>query len=190
MQCILPVICEKITLSGGIMASLSIILGGARSGKSTFAEGLVRATDLPKTYIATAQPFDDEMKSKIAQHRADRGEGWKTVEEPLDIVGALANVPAGSIVLIDCLTLWLSNHLLVGNDIDIVIDGLLVVLANAPFPVVCVSNEVGMGLVPDTALGREFRDAQGLLNRQLAAKADLAVFVVAGLPIPLKGTLP
>lgn len=168
------------------MNKLSIILGGARSGKSAFAEQLVEGFDRPKTYIATAQALDGEMSARIAEHQARRTD-WTTIEAPLDLVGALQGVSAGSVVLIDCLTLWLSNHMLAESDADI--DGLLGAIAATSSPVICVSNEVGMGLVPDNALGRRFRDAQGTLNRKVAAKADLAVFVAAGLPLVLKGTL-
>lgn len=169
---------------------LTLILGGARSGKSAFAERLVVATGKPRTYVATAQAFDVEMEAKIAQHQTDRGQGWNTIEAPLDVVAALAEVPAGGIILIDCLTLWLSNQMLAEADIDAEITRLLTALTMAQNPIVCVSNEVGMGLVPENALGRRFRDAQGALNRQLAECADLAVFVVAGLPLTLKGQLP
>ncbi len=169
--------------------ALSLILGGARSGKSGFAERLVCRADAPKTYIATAQAFDDEMRARIAQHRQDRGDSWHTLEAPLDLVAALEQVTSG-VVLVDCLTLWLSNHMLAENDVDAAVSALLSTLSAMPVPVVCVSNEVGMGLVPDTPLGRRFRDAQGALNRKLAARADLAVFVAAGLPVVLKGTLP
>lgn len=168
------------------MNNLSLILGGARSGKSAFAERKAATYALPKIYIATAQALDDEMAVRIANHR-DRRDGWTTIEAPLDLVGALQGVPEGSVVLIDCLTLWLSNHMLQDRDVDI--DGLLGAIAASPSPVICVSNEVGMGLVPDNALGRKFRDAQGVLNRRIAEQADLAVFVAAGLPLVLKGTL-
>ena len=169
---------------------LGLVLGGARSGKSGFAERLVRAAGLQKTYIATAQALDDEMKARIASHRRDRGQDWTTVEVSTDLAGALAQVPQDTVVLVDCLTLWLSNLMLAGADMDMEEDRLLDVLSRRQAPVVCVSNELGMGLVPDTALGREFRDAQGRLNRRIAAQADLAVFVVAGLPLVLRGNLP
>ena len=169
---------------------LSLILGGARSGKSAFAEALATSANRPRTYIATSQAFDAEMEAKIARHRQDRGPDWKTIEAPLDIEAALVEVTANSIVLIDCLTLWLSNQMHAEADIDAEITKLLTVLSASPNPVICVSNEVGMGLVPDTPLGRQFRDLQGRLNRKIAEQSDLAVFVAAGLPLTLKGTLP
>lgn len=165
---------------------LTIILGGARSGKSAFAEGLVQA---PRAYIATAQAFDAEMSDKITKHIVDRGEGWLTIETPTDIAAALQSLSPETNVLIDCLTLWLSNLMLEGADVDAKIDALLQALVDAPQNIICVSNEVGMGLVPDNSLGRQFRDYQGTLNRKLAAQSDLAVFVVAGLPMVLKGQL-
>ena len=170
--------------------NLTLVLGGASSGKSDFAEQMVVGTGKPRTYIATAQAFDAEMKAKIARHQTDREQGWTTIEAPLDLVTALAEVPAEGIILIDCLTLWLSNQMLAEADIDAETARLLTALISTQTPIVCVSNEVGMGLVPENALGRRFRDAQGMLNRKLAERADLAVFVAAGLPIALKGQLP
>ncbi|OUS05607.1 bifunctional adenosylcobinamide kinase/adenosylcobinamide-phosphate guanylyltransferase [Rhodobacterales bacterium 52_120_T64] len=169
---------------------LTLILGGARSGKSAFAESLATSTNRPRAYIATSQAFDTEMEAKIAKHRLDRGPDWQTIEAPLDIGVALAEVTAKSIVLIDCLTLWLSNQMHADADIDAEVANLLTSLSATQNPVICVSNEVGMGLVPDTPLGRHFRDFQGRLNRKVAENADLAVFVAAGLPLTLKGALP
>lgn len=169
---------------------ISLVLGGARSGKSAFAERLATSADRPRTYIATGQAFDLEMEARIAQHRSDRGPDWQTIEAPLDILLALTEVNHGSVVLVDCLTLWLSNLMLADANIESEIRILLAGLATASKPIVFVSNEVGMGLVPDNQLGRRFRDAQGILNRQIAERAGLAVFVAAGLPLPLKGDLP
>lgn len=167
---------------------LSLVIGGARSGKSRLAEALVRAAGLPLTYIATAEAWDAEMADRIARHRDDRGPGWVTLEAPRDLAGALAG--ARGAVLVDCATLWLTNVMLAGGDLAGETGALLAALAAHPGPVVVVSNEVGWGIVPDNALARAFRDAQGRLNQQLAAAADLAVGVMAGLPMVLKGRLP
>lgn len=167
---------------------LSLVTGGARSGKSALAERLVRLAPAPHVYLATAEAWDGEMRARIAQHRLDRGPGWHTVEAPLDLAAVLEQA-AGS-VLIDCATLWLTNHMLAGHDLEAETARLLAALARASGPVVVVSNEVGWGIVPDNALARRFRDAQGRLNQRLAAQADLAVAVIAGLPLVLKGALP
>ncbi len=169
---------------------LTLVTGGARSGKSRWAEGLARRTGLARRYIATAQAWDDEMAARIAQHRADRGADWDTVEAPLDLCAALAAAPPGSVTLVDCLTLWLTNHMLAEHDLAAETAALGETLAALPGPVILVTNEVGWGIVPDNALARAFRDAQGRLNQQLAARADLAVAVIAGLPLALKGQLP
>lgn len=169
---------------------LTFVTGGAASGKSAWAEDLVAKTALPKVYMATAQAFDDEMRTKIRAHVAQRGEGWQTVDVPRDAAAALTKVKSGQIVLLDCATMWLSNHLLDNADIVSETDNLLKALATCASPVVVVSNEVGMGIVPDNALSRAFRQAQGRLNQQIAEQADLAVFVAAGLPLVLKGSLP
>jgi adenosylcobinamide kinase / adenosylcobinamide-phosphate guanylyltransferase len=168
---------------------LSLVIGGARSGKSRFAEALVTGTGFPRIYVATAEGWDDEMRERIARHKADRGHGWLTVEAPRDLCGALAAVPAGHVVLVDCATLWLTNHLLAGADLDAETDALFAAFAACAAPVVVVSNEVGWSIVPDNALARAFRDAQGRLNQRLAAQADLVVAVMAGLPFVLKGAL-
>jgi adenosylcobinamide kinase/adenosylcobinamide-phosphate guanylyltransferase len=167
-----------------------LILGGAASGKSRFAEQLVVRTGLPRTYIATAQAFDDEMAQKIRKHIADRGDSWVTIEEPLDLPETLGKLDAGSATLLDCATLWLSNAMLAEQALDTRSAALLDQIAAAAGPLVIVSNEVGQGIVPDTKLGRSFRGAQGRLNQDLAAAADLVVLVIAGLPMVLKGQLP
>jgi adenosylcobinamide kinase/adenosylcobinamide-phosphate guanylyltransferase len=166
--------------------SLTFLLGGARSGKSAHAEKLATALPAPWTYIATAQAYDDEMTERIALHRSRRGEGWRTVDAPLDLAGALRALPSEQPVLVDCLTLWLSNHMLAGDDLDMLSDELETVLAAPRGPWFVVSNEVGMGIVPDNALGRRFRDAQGRLNQRIAARADRVFFMVAGLPMQVK----
>ncbi len=229
--------------------TITLVLGGARSGKSTFAE---QQAFTPKTYIATAQAFDDEMRDRIALHQAQRGDGWRTIEEPLHLPQALAGVSSG-FVLVDCLTLWLSNLLLADMDWEAGVDELIEVLRNSPkssttvipdasvfalgangsersgtplsadavggqsgvpdkgLPfrsakpalfrnddgrttetrhIVLVSNEVGLGIVPDTPLGRRFRDAQGITNQRVAQIADSVILMVAGIPMAAKGPLP
>lgn len=167
-------------------AHLTFVLGGARSGKSTYAETLASGFPAPWRYVATAQALDDEMRERIDLHRARRGNDWMTAEAPYDLAGALAEAPDGQPVLIDCLTLWLSNHLLAGHDVEAECDGLASALAKPRGPWFVVSNEVGLGLVPDNALGRRFRDAQGRLNKQVAEAADRVVMMVAGLPMQVK----
>lgn len=169
---------------------LTLVVGGARSGKSTLAERLVCATGRPRRYIATAEAWDDEMRARIAQHRADRGANWTTVEAPLDLAGALAAARPAEVVLVDCATLWLTNHLLAEHDLAAEAARLLAALRDCPAPVTVVSNEVGWGIVPENALARRFRDEQGRLNQQIAAAADLVVTVIAGLPLVLKGARP
>lgn len=173
-----------------VLQKLTLILGGASSGKSAFAEGMVARAGRPKVYLATAQAFDAEMEAKIAAHRADRGDGWQTIEAPVDVARALGGIPADRVVLLDCATLWLSNVLLANRPPEPECAALLSALEDCAAPVVVVSNEVGQGIVPDSALGRRFRDAQGRLNRQIAARAGLVVAVMAGLPLALKGALP
>lgn len=172
------------------MPGITIVLGGAASGKSRFAEDLILGSGKTPVYIATAQPRDGEMAAKIAAHRVRRGAGWHTVEEPVALHAALHGVAAGAAVLIDCATLWLSNLMLAEADLQAAEEALFAALDHCPAPVVIVSNEVGMGIVPDNALARRFRGAQGGLNQRLAARADLVVLVVAGLPMVLKGALP
>jgi adenosylcobinamide kinase / adenosylcobinamide-phosphate guanylyltransferase len=173
-------------------AALTLVLGGARSGKSRHAEALVRGTGLARVYIATAQAFDDEMRERIARHRDDRAaDGWTTIEEPLELAGSLRlSARPGAAVLVDCLTLWLTNVLLAGRDVDRAQVELLAALSEVDSPVVCVSNEVGLGIVPETPLGRRFRDAQGRLNQAVAAAAGHVHFIAAGLPLVLKPQRP
>lgn len=167
-------------------AGLTLVLGGARSGKSRFAEDLLTRLPAPWLYIATAQALDDEMQARIAHHRARRPDGWETVEVPLDLAPALDAVAQGRPVLIDCLTLWLSNLLLAGRDVEAETDRLAATLARARGPWVVVANEVGLGIVPDNPLARRFRDAAGRLNQRAAAAADRVVLTVAGLPVEVK----
>lgn len=173
-----------------ILPRLTLVLGGAASGKSDFAENLVLRADLAPVYIATAQVFDDEMAVKVSRHRDMRSERWTTIEEPLNVVGALEQCADDQAVLIDCATLWLTNVILGDRDIAADMADLLDALRDCRAPVVIVSNEVGQGIVPDNALSRSFRNAQGTLNQAIAAEAELVVAVMAGLPLALKGTLP
>jgi len=169
-----------------LTGSLTFLLGGARSGKSAHAERLATALPAPWAYIATAQAYDEEMRERIAHHRARRGEGWRTVDAPLDLAGALDALPAGRPVLVDCLTLWLTNHMLAGHDVEAECARLCAVLSRPRGPWFAVSNEVGLGIVPDNALARRFRDAAGRLNQQVAAQADTVLMMVAGLPLKVK----
>ena len=177
-------------VSQNMLPKLTLVLGGAASGKSAFAEGLVLDTKLSSIYIATAQIYDDEMAQKVARHRDQRGTGWQTIEEPIAVAAALGRVNADQAVLVDCATLWLTNIILGGLDLADECSALTAALADCAAPVVIVSNEVGQGIVPDNALSRRFRNAQGTLNQQIAGKADLVVAVMAGLPLVLKGQLP
>jgi adenosylcobinamide kinase/adenosylcobinamide-phosphate guanylyltransferase len=162
-------------------APLTFVLGGARSGKSAHAEGLIAATPPPWRYVATAQPFDDEMRARIATHRARRDERWRTVDAPIDLPAALGTPDP---VLVDCLTLWLTNLMLADRRPDW--PGLLAALDARLAATVIVSNEVGLGIVPDNALARAFRDEAGRLHQLVAARADRVVFMVAGIPMVVK----
>jgi adenosylcobinamide kinase/adenosylcobinamide-phosphate guanylyltransferase len=166
---------------------LTLVLGGARSGKSRYAESLIAAGGAG-LYIATAEPRDAEMAARIAAHRARRGAGWTTIEAPLELAAALLReARADRPILVDCLTLWLSNLLLAGRDPDEAGRVFIDVLPRLAGPAVFVSNEVGYGIVPDNALARRFRDAAGHLNQAVAAACQRVVLVVAGLPLVLKG---
>ena len=171
---------------------VTLVLGGARSGKSTHAEKLATASlhgapPRQAVYLATAQAGDVEMATRIVAHRARRGANWTTIEEPLKLDEALASAAAhGQPVLVDCLTLWLSNVMLGGGDVDQAADDLVRALEGVAVPVVLVSNEVGLGVVPDTPLGRAFRDAQGRLNMRMAERADRVILMSAGLPLLMK----
>lgn len=165
---------------------LTLVLGGARSGKSRFAESLITRHPPPWLYVATAEAGDAEMTARIAAHKARRGTDWRTIEAPRDLAGVLAQ-HADKPVLVDCLTLWLSNLMLANSDIDAAVARLEQALEQTYGPVVLVANEVGSGVVPENALARRFRDLQGQLNQRFAARADRVVLVVAGLPLFVKG---
>lgn len=173
------------------LPGLTLVIGGAASGKSAQAEALVRRQGGQRVYIATAQAFDDEMRAKIAAHQRMRaGDGWRTVEAPFDVVGALERLSEREVVLLDCATFWLTNLMLAERDWRPEADRLIAALLACPAPVVVVSNETGQGIVPENALARAFREAQGRLNQQLAEKAGLVMAVMAGLPLVLKGETP
>ena len=165
--------------------AVTLVLGGARSGKSAYAESLVAGPRV--VYVATAEAIDDEMGERIARHRGRRGAGWTTVEAPLDLAAALrTHAPGASGVLVDCLTVWLGNLMHANRDIDREARALLESLAVPPVPAVLVANEVGLGVVPDNPMARAFRDHAGRLNQALAARADRVVLVTAGIPLVLK----
>ncbi|MEM6899036.1 MAG: bifunctional adenosylcobinamide kinase/adenosylcobinamide-phosphate guanylyltransferase [Pseudomonadota bacterium] len=170
------------------MSNAHFILGGARSGKSRRALELAESADARRIFIATAEAFDDEMVDRIVRHQDERGDGWTTIEAPLDVVDAMTHArEQGNVCLVDCLTLWLSNLMHHERDVEAETARLCAAISECPVPIILVSNEVGLGLVPETPLGRSFRDAQGRLNQAVAAVCDRVEFVAAGLPLTLKG---
>ncbi len=172
------------TKTGGGLVTL--VLGGARSGKSHYAEWLIATYPKPWVYIATAEAKDSEMAERIAAHRARREAGWQTIEAPHELPEALAAAPGDAAVLVDCLTLWLSNLMLGNFKVDVMIARLEQTLAPRGGPTVLVSNEVGLGIVPDNELARRFRDTQGNLNQRIAANAARVIMMVAGVPVAVK----
>nr|WP_278437179.1 bifunctional adenosylcobinamide kinase/adenosylcobinamide-phosphate guanylyltransferase [Brucella anthropi] len=165
-----------------------LVLGGARSGKSSYAEKMVESSGLQPLYLATGRAFDKEVENRIAIHRDRRGSEWQTVEEPLDLIGALTlNAATDRFVLVDCLTLWLTNLMMAERDITTETASLVAMLPNLAGPVVFVSNEVGLGIVPENRMAREFRDHAGFLHQAVAAIADEVYFMAAGLPLRMKG---
>ena len=167
--------------------SLTLVLGGARSGKSRYAEQLVMGSPAPWIYIATAEPFDDEMKARIDEHKDRRSDDWDTIDAPTDLAGAIEDAPEDCTVLVDCLTLWLNNLMFRKINIETAIGNLEAALAERDAPTVLVSNAVGFGIVPDNAEARRFRDLQGRLNQRMAALAGRVVLMVAGIPVLVKG---
>lgn len=166
----------------------TFILGGARSGKSRFAENLIATSGIERHYIATGRAWDDEMQARIDQHRADRGPSWTTHEEPLDLTERLTAIDAeGRAILVDCLTLWLTNLMMEGRDIAAQSATLAGFLPHAKARLVIVSNEVGLGIVPENRMAREFRDYAGRLHQMIAASAADVYFIAAGLPLKMKG---
>jgi adenosylcobinamide kinase / adenosylcobinamide-phosphate guanylyltransferase len=178
-----------ITIKGRLVipqpSHITLVLGGARSGKSRHAEQLLTRYEAPWIYLATAQAFDDEMRTRIAEHRIRRTAGWHTIEAPIDLPDAMLQRPARP-VLVDCLTLWLTNLMLSGHDVQAATGGLLAALGRREAPTILISNEVGLGIVPETPLGRSFRDEAGRLNQVIAARADHVLLMVAGLPLTVK----
>lgn len=180
--------CSALTIGPDVATTphLTLVLGGARSGKSRHAEALIEALPPPWAYIATAQAYDDEMIARIAEHRARRSPDWLTVDAPLALPEGIRSVTAGRPILVDCLTLWLTNLILAGHDTKTAGLDLIAACKAASAPVVLVSNEVGLGIVPDNALARRFRDEAGRLHQNLAAQAGRVVFMVAGIPMQVK----
>jgi adenosylcobinamide kinase/adenosylcobinamide-phosphate guanylyltransferase len=170
------------------ISPLTFILGGARSGKSRFAESLVAASGLDRHYIATGRAWDEEMRERIDKHRADRGPSWTTHEEPLDLAGRLAAIDGERrAVLVDCLTLWITNLMMAERDMAAEFAALAAFLPKARARLVLVSNEVGLGIVPENRMARDFRDHAGRLHQMIAAAAAEVYFVAAGLPLKMKG---
>lgn len=175
-------------MSPSSLPRISFILGGARSGKSRFAENLAFETGLQRQYLATSQIFDEEMRERIATHRRQRGEGWQTHEVPLELTSALpAIAKPDTVVLVDCLTLWLTNLMMAERAVDEEAVQLVQSLDRLQGPVIFVSNEVGLGIVPENRMARHFRDHAGRLHQNLAARADEVYFIAAGLPLKMKG---
>lgn len=172
---------------------ITLVLGGARSGKSRYSEQLghdwLKANpNGERLYIATCQAFDDEMSNRIDKHKEQRGDNWTTIEEPFQLSDCLTrDARKPRFVLVDCLTLWLTNHLLAENAIDQKISDLCNALSKADGDIVLVSNEVGLGIVPENKLARQFRDHAGICNQRVAEIADRVVFIAAGLPLVMKG---
>lgn len=163
------------------------ISGGARSGKSRLAQQMAEAMEGRHIFVATAQAYDAEMADRIRRHQQDRDQRWESVEAPLDLASTITLYgQASSILLVDCITLWLTNHMLAGNDLDGERDRLCAAMAECSARLILVSNEVGMGIVPDNALARQFRDEAGRTNQQLAALAQQAYFTVSGIPMRLR----
>ena len=177
--------------AGEIAARSCLVVGAARSGKSAYAQALAEADGRPPVYVATAEVSDAEMRTRVDAHRAARDGRWRTAEAPLDLGDALVRLCGPeAIVLVDCLTLWLTNVMLGGRDVDAAGRELAAALPGLAGPVIFVSNEVGAGIVPDNRLARDFRDAQGRLNQAMAKACDAVVLVAAGLPLALKPAVP
>ena len=166
----------------------TLILGGARSGKSRYALELGESLGVDRVFVATGVGFDVGMRERIDRHRADRDVSWRTVEEAVEVWDVIrSECRAGRVVVLDCLTLWLNNLMLEERDVELDIERLVESLESVYGALILVSNEIGLGLVPDTELGREFRDLHGRMNQRVAAVCDRVVFMVAGLPVVVKG---
>ncbi len=166
----------------------ALVLGGARSGKSAFSERLAQSTGLERHYIATGRAYDDEMRERIVRHQDDRGPSWVTHEEPVELIRTLREIDRPErVILVDCLTLWVTNLMMAGEDIPARSADLAAQLLSLEAKIIFVSNEVGLGIVPENRMAREFRDHAGRLHQQIAAAADEVFFVAAGLPLRMKG---
>jgi adenosylcobinamide kinase/adenosylcobinamide-phosphate guanylyltransferase len=169
-------------------AGAVLVLGGARSGKSAFAERLVAQTGLSRHYLATGRAWDEEMRERIARHQADRGEGWQTHEEPVDLVSRLETLDdAANVILVDCLTLWVTNLMMEERVMAEEFARLTAFVPRARAKLVLVSNEVGLGIVPENRMARDFRDHSGRLHQAIAQSAAEVYFIAAGLPLKMKG---
>lgn len=170
------------------VSACTLVLGGARSGKSRFAEERVKRSGRSLLYVATGRPLDEEMKARVDQHKARRGSEWRTIEEPVELTRTLGLEAAEDrAILIDCLTLWVTNLMLEDRDVRAESDGLAACLGGLPGLLVFVSNEVGLGIVPDNPMVRAFRDHAGYLHQKIAEQADSVFFIAAGLPMTMKG---
>lgn len=168
--------------------SKTLILGGARSGKSRYALELGDSLSENRIFLATGVGFDEGMRERIARHQADRDASWQTVEEPVAVWDAISEqCQEGRVVVLDCLTLWLNNLMLEDRDVEADIDRLVALLTEGvKGELILVSNEIGLGLVPDTELGRDFRDLHGRMNQRVAAVCERVLFMVAGLPMVVR----
>lgn len=173
-----------------MLPKLTFVLGGAASGKSVWAEKLLLSSGLDPVYVATSRVGDGEISAKINLHKSRRAERWLNLEADLDLASSLKSLTDGQGVLVDCATMWLTNHMLDQSDLEVAQAALLRAFSECTAPIIVVSNEVGHGIVPDNALARAFREAQGRLNIALAEQAEFAVLITAGLPLILKGTQP
>jgi adenosylcobinamide kinase/adenosylcobinamide-phosphate guanylyltransferase len=167
--------------------AITLVGGGARSGKSRHALALARKRGSRLVFLATAEAFDEEMAARVAKHRAERGAEFSTVEEPLEIAAAIRRTTDADAIVVDCLTLWLSNIMLTfGRDVDAEIEKFIVAAQSCPAAVIAVTNEVGCGIVPDNTLGRDFRDRSGVLNQRVAAAAEDVYWMIFGQPLRVK----